>query len=34
MGLSESQWEGHERFIRICPKPFLSTKDAELQTQA
>lgn len=27
MGLSESQGEGHERFIHSCPKPFISTKD-------
>lgn len=27
MGISESQGEGHERFIRICPKPFTATKD-------
>ena len=27
MGISESLGEGHERFIRICPKPFISTKD-------
>lgn len=26
MGLSESQGEGHERFIHICPKSFISTK--------
>lgn len=26
MGLSESQGEGHERFIHICPEPFISTK--------
>lgn len=27
MGISESLGEGHERFIHICPKPFISTKD-------
>jgi hypothetical protein len=28
IGLSESQGEGHERFIYICLEPFISTKDS------
>lgn len=32
MGLPESQGEDHERFIHICLKPFISTKDSGEQS--